>query len=675
MRRIECPGGLDGVELDLDDTQSRQIAVEDVDIGHHVELGVERHAVAALFDATSGGVRPQLLGVVGIDCHVHLGAGETATALDRERGFLVSEAYAHGDVAVLGEVALANRHTSTELSGTGCFDGDELSLDFHSHETQYGVGAGHDAAPRVPLATLEGGITTYRGGRNCPDANVVAAALEGQGFTLEGPRRIQRTVIDTFDGRLFAAGLRLELTTPAGVRRAAAGELVLRGSGGAAARVGVAGRPQWATDVPAGPLRVRLARLLAGRALRPFVVVETERTVATKCSATGKTTSVAVVHARPVVDDVTLGSCLVEAVELVGYVKPAAQLRDALGGLGMTEIDGDLADVAAGAAAVDLAGQSVVPGIPLAAHTPANDAFRAVLANLRRAIVVNWDDTIADTDPEFLHDLRVAVRRTRSVLANAKNVFPSDIRDRVRGEFGWLGQITSPARDLDVYQIEWPTYTDQLAASAAGALEALREHLEMERQAAHARLADELSSPPARRIIDAWGTWLDAPLGETEMARDSARPIAALIDTRIRRAHRAMIKRGRTITPDTSADVLHELRKDAKKLRYLLECFGGLYQPAPRKAFVQRLKSLQDNLGEHQDAEVHVHHLRQLFDTLAMSSTTDTVLATGQLIERMEQRRLASRNEFAERFSAFDSAKTDDALNSLLASTSDSAGR
>ncbi len=129
-----------------------------------------------------------------------------------------------------------------------------------------------------------------------------------------------------------------------------------------------------------------------------------------------------------------------------------------------------------------------------------------------------------------------------------------------------------------------------------------------------------------------------------------------------------MIERGRTITPDTHADVLHELRKDAKKLRYLLECFGGLYEPAPRKAFVQRLKSLQDNLGEHQDAEVHVHHLREISDTLAPASTTDTVLATGQLIERMEQRRVACRNEFAERFAKFDSAKTDDALHVLLAS-------
>jgi hypothetical protein len=78
---------------------------------------------------------------------------------------------------------------------------------------------------------------------------------------------------------------------------------------------------------------------------------------------------------------------------------------------------------------------------------------------------------------------------------------------------------------------------------------------------------------------------------------------------------------------------------------------------------------LQDNLGEHQDAEVHVHHLRGLSATLAPTSSTETMLATGQLIERLEQRRLACRHEFAERFAVFDAPKTVDALSALLASS------
>jgi CHAD domain-containing protein len=257
------------------------------------------------------------------------------------------------------------------------------------------------------------------------------------------------------------------------------------------------------------------------------------------------------------------------------------------------------------------------------------------------------------------------------VLSNAKNVIADDVRDRAREDFGWFGEVTGPARDLDVYQIEWSTYTGPLAADAAGALEPVRVHLEAQRQDAHMVLSEELAAERAEQVIDDWNAWLDGPVYDDDCAADSERPIGALIAKRIRRAHRTMIDRGRTITPDTDAGVLHELRKDAKKLRYLLECFGGLYDPAARKAFVQRLKALQDNLGEHQDAEVHVLHLRELSDTLAPKSTTETVLATGQLIERMEQRRIACRHEFAERFAAFDCTKTTDALAALLASTSD----
>ena len=110
-------------------------------------------------------------------------------------------------------------------------------------------------------------------------------------------------------------------------------------------------------------------------------------------------------------------------------------------------------------AGVSLAGYEVSVGVPLAGDDAAIDGYRAVLANLRDAMLANWDGTVADIDPEFLHDLRVAVRRTRVVLANAGRVLPEDVRQRAREDFAWLGGISGTARDLDVYQIEWPDYT------------------------------------------------------------------------------------------------------------------------------------------------------------------------------------------------------------------------
>ena len=120
---------------------------------------------------------------------------------------------------------------------------------------------------------------------------------------------------------------------------------------------------------------------------------------------------------------------------MTGYAKSAGELRDLLDGLGLRAVDGDLAELAAASAGVPLDGYGVSVGIPLAADDPAIDGYRAVLANLRDALLANWDGTVADIDPEFLHDLRVAVRRTRVVLANAAKVLPDDVRQRARDDF------------------------------------------------------------------------------------------------------------------------------------------------------------------------------------------------------------------------------------------------
>ena len=136
---------------------------------------------------------------------------------------------------------------------------------------------------------------------------------------------------------------------------------------------------------------------------------------------------------------------------------------------------------------------------------------------------------------------------------------------------------------------------------------------------------------------------------------------------RIRRAHRRLVHAGRAITPDTPAAEVHELRKDAKKLRYLLECFGGLYEPGPRKRFVARLKALQDLLGTHQDADVAVLRLRdEAASARAAGWPAPSLLAIGQLIERHDRRRQAMRLEVGERFADFDSAPTRRALDDLL---------
>ena len=506
--------------------------------------------------------------------------------------------------------------------------------------------------------------TTFTADELAP--TTVIDALRGAGFEVGPARRVRRTLLDTFDGRLHAAGLRLELQERSGH------ELVLTGRGTAPARVATAGTPRRAGDIPAGPFRSRLAKVLEVRALLPVMSVTARQATARRRDRAGKDRVCVTVHDQVTVEghDSVCAGWVAEVGELAGYGKDAARARDMLIALGLRAEQGDVLDLAAATAHVDLRRFTTSPTVALDHRDQALEAFRRVLANLAAAVEANWQGTVDDVDPEFLHDLRVAVRRTRSVLAQGKRVLPPGVRDSYREEFAWLGAATGRARDLDVYVIEWDGYAAPLGPEATAALAPVLNHLRRQRRVEHATLASALRSPRYRTLMSAWHRWLDEPPGGGA-GKDAGRAVGEVAAARTARAQDRLVARGRSIGPDTPAEELHELRKDAKKLRYLLECFGGLYPPAPRKAFVQRLKALQDNLGEHQDCEVHVSELRAMSAELhgAPGVGPATLVAMGQLTEHLERRRRSARDEFSERFAAYDTKQTRHALGELLGST------
>lgn len=497
-----------------------------------------------------------------------------------------------------------------------------------------------------------------------PDRIAAIAALALVGFEFEPSRTATRTLLDTFDGRIHAAGLRLELFECDGL------ELIVTGEGAVPAHLAVDSAPRFIADLPPGPFRARLAAIVEVRALLPVVRVTSTRTRATWDDRAGKTVATAIAYDDVRVDhhdEIDLGQCAIEIDEITGYAKRASKARDVLDRLGLVRREGDMLAVAAAAAGVDLAGVTGSPTVPLDPHMPALDGFRAVLANLADTIESNWQGTIDQVDPEFLHDLRVAVRRTRSVLSQGKNVLPSAIVDNARESFAWLGALTGPTRDVDVYLIEWDMYTGPLGAEVTAALQPVHNLLERRREAAYAMLAEALRSAAAAELMSTWQTWLHEPTRHEAEGIHAGRPLGRVVAKRIARAQAKMVERGRLIRPETPAEQIHDLRKDAKKLRYLLECFGSLLPDAPRKAFVKRLKAFQDNLGEHQDAEVHVAELRTISRELhEAGASADTMLAIGQLSARLDQRRAAERAEFTERFAAYDTRATRRILDAAL---------
>jgi len=137
---------------------------------------------------------------------------------------------------------------------------------------------------------------------------------------------------------------------------------------------------------------------------------------------------------------------------------------------------------------------------------------------------------------------------------------------------------------------------------------------------------------------------------------DADRSIGDLAGGRIAKVYRRMVHMGRAIDADSPPDAYHEIRKQGKELRYLLELFGALYPAEVVKPMTKVLKSFQDVLGRHQDREVQATMLRSLSDAVAAQPNGAAgLMAMGRLIERLEEQAAAARDEFAESFAAFSS--------------------
>jgi CHAD domain-containing protein len=293
--------------------------------------------------------------------------------------------------------------------------------------------------------------------------------------------------------------------------------------------------------------------------------------------------------------------------------------------------------------------------VPLEPHQRADRAAAEILTQLAATIEANLPGTLTDVDSEFLHDVRVAVRRTRSVQRELGGVFPQAELARFRAEFRWLQEITGPTRDLDVYLLDFDSFAGSLPAGKQSDLEALRVLLGERRGRARAQMVRALRSGRMQTLLADWKQFVLMLPGRPEYDRpDAARPIVELADRRIAIVYRSMVKMGMRIDEESPPAALHDLRKRGKELRYLLEFFAPLFPAESVAPMIKTLKALQDTLGRFQDREIQAEMLCSLGDEVATQERGPAALmAMGVLVERLEAQQAEARAEFARRFAPF----------------------
>ena len=504
------------------------------------------------------------------------------------------------------------------------------------------------------------------------------AVVTERGAAQSAARR--RTWFDTFDWRLYLAGLTLEYVA---ARRASELRLTRANSAGATTQPAPGwqpSRPHPLRDLPDGPIAARIGGLVAPRTLLPVVTVSATTAVRRLLNDDGKTVArLAVEHlAVPAAGERQALPPRLTITQVRGYPGQASRAIGIVAGTpGVRPVTEPLLTAALHAVGRRPVDYSNKVAAAITSGMPAAEAAVTILLRLLDTAEANVPGALRDTDTEFLHDLRVSVRRTRSAVklfgdaltaplaARGAALTSADLA-RFAAEFKWVGDLTTPTRDLDVHLLDFEETSRALRAAKPDDLEPFRAYLRQRRVREFRALTRGLRSERFTTLTRDWRERLTAirdsgkaATGTTVRSGRSRRAAGETTGTlaadRTRVAFAKVARRGAAITPASPADNLHDLRKRCKELRYALEFFWPLYPPASYGAVLTDLRRLQDCLGEFHDAVVQIGEIRALATSMLAVNEAPavTLLAMGEVTGWLAARQLAARADFERRFAAF----------------------
>jgi hypothetical protein len=284
-------------------------------------------------------------------------------------------------------------------------------------------------------------------------------------------------------------------------------------------------------DLPDGPLQQLLAPVVGVRRLLPQAEAEEHGAVLDVLDERGKTVArirIASSRARlptsrngwqrlPTVITVTAlrgyedaYAELVPVIESRPGVEPCAE---DLHGLMLQRLGAYYGDVSS-------------PRVSLSPSVRADEGARQIHRALLGILMANEQGVRSNLDTEFLHDFRVAVRRTRSLLGQIKHVFPSEVVAHFSTEFSWIGQLTGAPRDTNVLVLFLRAHQGE---APAGEMEPLRTLLLQVQQAEHQQLVDALNSDRYRRLLSEWRAFLESAAPSAPQAQNAGRPLAEVV--------------------------------------------------------------------------------------------------------------------------------------------------
>ena len=215
-------------------------------------------------------------------------------------------------------------------------------------------------------------------------------------------------------------------------------------------------------------------------------------------------------------------------------------------------------------------------------------------------------------DAEYLHQMRVALRRLRVVLRMAEKIRADEELAELRLLLGVLGVSLGRIREWDVFiaQTLLPMQAAIEGDVGQQSMQKLLTHSERQRNDCYAAL--RIQAGPLQHLLLRFALWMNGPYWR--QAEQGAPDTHDFATRRLRQLYKRYLRAGVQLHALDAAQ-LHALRIHAKKLRYSAEFFSTLYDKHRIKSYLPALSEVQELLGGINDIAV----ARRLLDEMVGS--------------------------------------------------------
>jgi CHAD domain-containing protein len=269
-----------------------------------------------------------------------------------------------------------------------------------------------------------------------------------------------------------------------------------------------------------------------------------------------------------------------------------------------------------------LEGPEVVVGDLDGTPTAGDVVRRAIAASVAR--LIRHDVVVRlDTDPEGVHQARVATRRLRSDLRTFKSLVDEQWSQALRDDLKWLADALGRVRDADVMLERLQGRAEALPETSGPGVKRVLQTLRRSRGRALDDLLEVLASDRYVALLDRLVDAARDPIlvGAAEL------PAADVLPQLVERPWRKLAKAVKALGKPPADDELHKVRIAAKRCRYAAEAVAPVVGK-PAKKVASRAADLQDVLGDHNDAIVAEQWLR---DWALASRSPAATFAAGEL--------------------------------------------